>query len=97
MCRNSAWQTTPVGRRTKKNEISAPDLVDLLRALIEKHKAGSPTDPTVYWIHLKPPEIALLFKTTHGYKVSHGFVKRILKTLGYKYRKRNYLAPSGFR
>lgn len=87
MCRNSAWQTTPVGRRTKKNEISAPDLVDLLRALIEKHKAGSPTDPTVYWIHLKPPEIALLFKTTHGYKVSHGFVKRILKTLGYKYRK----------
>lgn len=54
---------------------------------IEKHKAGSPTDESIYWIHLKPSEIAIKFLEETGYKVSHGFIKRLLKTLGYKYKK----------
>jgi hypothetical protein len=36
-------------------------LKNLLASFIETHKAGSPTDPKVFWIHLKPKEIAHLF------------------------------------
>lgn len=58
-----------------------------LIAFIERHKAGSPTDATVYWIHLRPCEIAVNFERQSGQKVSHGCIKRVLKTMGYKYRK----------
>lgn len=58
-----------------------------LTLFIEKRKAGSPTDPTVYWVHLRPCSIARLFEEETGHKVSNGFVKRILKGLGYKFRK----------
>lgn len=54
---------------------------------IEDRKAGSPTDSKVYWIHLKPRTIAELFEQQTGHKVSHGFVKRLLKDMGFKYRK----------
>ena len=67
--------------------MSEPDLAQALRSFIERHKAGSPTDETVYWIHLKPREIAAAFASESGHKVSHGFVKRVLQSLGYKYRK----------
>jgi hypothetical protein len=70
----------------KKRE-SEPKLVELLHALIEQHKAGSPTQPNVYWISYKPKELAALFFDLHGIKISHGFVKRELLLLGYKYRK----------
>lgn len=56
-------------------------------AFIDKHKAGSPTDPTVFWIHFKPPEIARLFLEQTNIKVSHSLVKRILKQQGFGYRK----------
>ena len=55
--------------------------------LINEYKAGSPTDPKVFWIHLQPKEIAALFFEQTGYKVSNGFIKRLLKDLGFKYRK----------
>ncbi|MGB0862422.1 MAG: ISAzo13 family transposase [Saprospiraceae bacterium] len=54
---------------------------------IERYKAGSPTDETIYWIHLKPSEIAIRFLEETGNKVSNGFIKRLLKSLGYKYKK----------
>lgn len=54
---------------------------------IDQRKAGSPTDSQVYWIALKPRTIATLFYEQTSYKVSNGFVKRILKQEGYKYRK----------
>lgn len=73
------------GRKTK--ELSEPEMVGLLTELIDSNKAGSPTDPTVYWIHLKPREIAARFLKHTGHKVSNSFVKRILKTLGYGFRK----------
>jgi Rhodopirellula transposase DDE domain len=55
--------------------------------LIDKYKAGSPTNPNVYWIHLKPKEIATLYFDKYGVLFSNGFIKRELLALEYKYRK----------
>lgn len=49
----------------------------------------------MYWIHLKPREIAEFFFEQTGYKVSHGFVKRLLKDLGFQYRKLSKNLPTG--
>lgn len=63
--------------------------------MIEQYKAGSPTDCTVYWISKKPKEIAVLFKELHGVPISNGSVKRVLKDLGYKYRKQQKQLATG--
>lgn len=55
--------------------------------MIDQYKAGSPTNPGLYWIHLSPKEIALLFFEQHQEGISKGTVKRELRSLGYKYRK----------
>jgi hypothetical protein len=67
----------------------------LLSALIERHKAGSPTEAGVYWISLKPWQVAALFYEEHQIKVSHGVVKRLLKQLGYGYRKQSKQLATG--
>jgi hypothetical protein len=59
----------------------------LLIGFIEKHKAGSLTEAGVYWISLKPSQIARMFYEAHQIAVSHGLVKRLLKELGYGFRK----------
>ena len=59
----------------------------MLTTLIESHKAGSPIDSNVYWISLKPCSIVKLFEKQHHIKISNGLVKRLLKELGYGYRK----------
>jgi hypothetical protein len=59
----------------------------LLTDFIESYKAGSPTDEKIYWIYLKPATIARLFYGKYKIKVSNGYVKRLLKELGYGYRK----------
>ena len=59
----------------------------MLTALIESLKAGSPTESDVYWIGLKPYAIVNLFYEQHHIKISSGLVKRLLKELGYGYRK----------
>ena len=64
-----------------------PKEMSALISLIERHKAGSPTDPDIYWIHYKPRELVDLLEKETSFKVSAGFVKRVLKTQGYKYRK----------
>lgn len=66
-----------------------------LTDFIDRHKAGSPTDPLVYWIHLKPKEIACQFKVETELVVSHGSVKKILHELGYKYRKQSKQLATG--
>jgi len=43
----------------------------LLIALIERYKAGSPTQEGVYWISLKPYTIAMLFEEEHHIKISN--------------------------
>jgi hypothetical protein len=58
-----------------------------LTSWIEAHKAGSPTDPSVFWLAYRPYEIAPLFKASSGYWVSHGQIKRKLRSLGFGYRK----------
>ena len=81
----------------KKKELTDAEMIAELIAFIEQHKAGSPTDSSVYWIYLKPNRIAELFHEQTGNKVSHGLVKRILKGLGYKYRKlRKTLATGSY-
>ena len=79
----------------KKTE-KYPEINQLLTALIESHKAGSPTDDNVYWISLKPCAIAKLFEEQHQIKVSNGLVKRMLQSLGYSYRKQSKQLATGF-
>jgi len=64
----------------KKKTQKHPDVTALLGAFIETLKAGSPTDPNLYWISLKPRQVAQLFEQHYQHKVSHGFVKRGLKS-----------------
>jgi hypothetical protein len=78
----------------KKTEKS-PEIKELLTALIESHKAGSPTDSTVYWISFRPSAIARIFQNQHQIKVSNGVVKRLLKELGYSYRKQSKQLATG--
>jgi len=68
----------------------------LLTAFIEKYKAGSPTDPEVFWISLKPFAIAKLFYEKHQIKVTNGLVKRLVKELGYGYRKPSKQLATGY-
>jgi len=79
----------------EKKTVSHPEIKSLLTALIEEHKAGSPTDQTIYWISLKPCAIAKLFKEQHQIKVSNGLIKRLLKELGYSYRKQSKELATG--
>ena len=67
----------------------------MLTALIESHKAGSPTDENIYWINLRPCAISKLFEEQHHIKVSNGVVKRLLKELGYSYRKQTKQLATG--
>lgn len=70
----------------KKSQLY-PTLTLNLHCLIEQHKAGSPTNPEVYWIHLKPREIAKLYEDEFGEHISNTFIKKELKVLGYGFRK----------
>jgi len=71
----------------EKKTAKYPDITVLLSAFIECHKAGSPTDDKVYWISLKPRQVSKLFYEQHQIEVSNGLVKRLLRELGYGYRK----------
>ena len=61
--------------------------IALLQIFIEQYRAGSPTQQGVYWISIKPNALSKLFSEQNGVKISHGFIKRELKALGYRYRK----------
>ena len=62
---------------------------------IESYKAGSPTDPNVYWISVKLSRLSRLFYEKHKIKVSHKCVKSLLKKLGYGYRKQSKQLATG--
>lgn len=79
----------------QKKTSKQPELKTLLVDFIEIRKAGSPTNDKVYWISLKPWQIALLFYKQHQIKVSNGLVKRLLKELGYCYRKQSKQLATG--
>jgi Rhodopirellula transposase DDE domain len=61
--------------------------VKSLDAWLESHKAGSPTQANVYWIHYRPYEISKLFQADTGQVVSHGLIKKRLLFLKFGYRK----------
>jgi hypothetical protein len=75
--------------------VQLPDTLSVLVTFIEEHKAGSPTDPTIFWIHLKPKEIALKLAEKYQIKISHGMIKRQLLAMNYKYRKLSKQLPTG--
>lgn len=75
--------------------MSHPEVVVALIGIIERYKAGSPTDENVFWIHYKPRELAELLENETTLVVSVGFVKRILKDQGYKYRKLSKTLATG--
>jgi hypothetical protein len=79
----------------EKKTISDFEIIKLLTDFIEGHKAGSPTDINVYWVSLKPWSIAKLFFEKHQINVSNGLVKRLLKDLGYGYRKQSKQLATG--
>jgi len=79
----------------EKKTVKYPEIVELLVALIEKHKAGSPTQEGVYWVSRKPWQLAVLFYEAHQIKVSHGLVKRLLRDMGYGYRKQSKQLATG--
>lgn len=55
--------------------------------MISVNRAGSPTDPSVKWTHLKPAQLAELYRQKWDESISKGTVKRILRSLGYKRRR----------
>jgi DDE family transposase len=79
----------------EKKTVKYPDIQGLLTALIESNKAGSPTDEETYWISLKPFSIARLFYEKHQIHVSNGLIKRLLRELGYGYRKQSKQLATG--
>ena len=67
----------------------------LLISYIDRFRAGSPTDDSVFWISQKPPQIAKGFYDEHKQSVTHGSVKRLLLELGYTYRKQSKQLATG--
>ena len=78
-----------------KKTIDGSELRRMLLIFIDKRKAGSPTDPDVYWISETPMQLASSFYEESGLSVSNGVMKRLLKELGYKYRKPSKVLPTG--
>jgi len=81
--------------QVEKKTVQFPDIHKKLTDFIESHKAGSPTEANVFWVSLKPVAIAKMFYEEHGIKVSNGMVKRLLKELGYGYRKQSKQLATG--
>lgn len=73
----------------EKKTVQHSQIKELLREFIETHKAGSPTDEKIFWISHKPFTIAKMFYEKHQIVVSNGMVKRLLRELGYGYRKQS--------
>jgi hypothetical protein len=79
----------------EKKTTKFPKIKELLEDFIVQHRAGSPTDEKVYWISLKPFCIAKMFYDKHHIVVSNGMVKRLLRELGYGYRKQSKQLATG--
>jgi len=90
-----AWADSVKQEEGEKKTVKFPEIKLWLTALIESHKAGSPTDSSVYWVSLRPRAIADLFERQHGIKISNGLVKRLLNELGYGYRKQSKQLATG--
>ncbi len=54
-----------------KNFVQHFEVGESLSAFITWHRAGSPTDESIYWLHLKPREIAQGFARRHNIVISY--------------------------
>jgi Rhodopirellula transposase DDE domain len=81
---------TPVNAHlagVEKKELLIGQLTNWILSHLEQHTAGSPTDESVKWTHLRPCDISLYIKDMHKVVVSNSCIKRILKAQGYRHRK----------
>lgn len=90
----------PAGRQRRtgsgrKKTAEGSNLRDKLLIFIDIRKWGGFTDPDVYWVSESPRQLASAFDQESGLKVSNGVIKRLLKELGYRYRKPSKVISTG--
>ena len=71
----------------EKKEAQIAELTEWVLAYIEQNTAGSPTDETLKWTHLRHCDIALHLEQKYQVPVTTDCVKRILYENGYRKRK----------
>jgi len=71
----------------EKKETTIAELTGWILEYVEQNTAGSPTDETIKWTHLRPGEIALHLQRTYQAEVGRDCIKRILHANGYRKRK----------
>ena len=71
----------------EKKEVELAELTTWILAYVEESTAGSPTDETVKWTHLRNCEIAEYLKKTYQEEVGSDCIKRVLYLNGYRKRK----------
>jgi transposase len=71
----------------EKKEVTIAELTRWILEYVEQNTAGSPTDETVKWTHLRRCDIVLYVRETYDVEVGTDCVKRILHANGYRKRK----------
>jgi hypothetical protein len=77
------------GRRAadEKKEATIRELTHWILEYVEQNTAGSPTDETVKWTHLRDCDIALHLQAKYQVEIATTCVKRVLHATGYRKRK----------
>jgi hypothetical protein len=71
----------------EKKEATITELTSWILEYVEQNTAGSPTDETVKWTHLRPCDIKLYLEKTYQVEAETKCIKRILHAEGYRKRK----------
>ena len=71
----------------EKKEVELSELTTWILAYVEQNTAGSPTDETVKWTHLRVCEIQVHLEKTYQAEVQRDCIKRILDENEYRKRK----------
>jgi len=71
----------------EKKEATRAELTSWILEYVEQNTAGSPTDETIKWTHLRYCDIALHLQKAHQEEVGTDCIKRILYENGYRKRK----------
>ena len=71
----------------EKKEATIAELTSWILEYVEQNTAGSPTDETIKWTHLRRCDIVLHLPETYQVEVGTDCVKRILYAEGYRKRK----------
>lgn len=71
----------------EKKEATIVELTSWILEYVEQNTAGSPTDETIKWTHVRHCDIALHIRKTYQEEVGTECIKRILEGHGYRKRK----------